>query len=176
MAIEDWTIIRKLAGSILSNTAGNCIVEIGRGHSTSLFRSYSMIFGIPLFSCDINYKKEVNEPLFKTIAKSSVDFMKSFNGIPSLVLLDGCHDYDVVIEEANFFIKKLVVHGVLFIHDTYPCLPGYLVHESCSDCYRVRIELEKRTDIYCFTWPYTANNQGLTMILKKDFNRPFYRE
>ena len=41
--------------------------------------------------------------------------------------------------------------------------------------YKVRLEMEKRDDIWCLSFPYTAQGRGLTMVLKKEKNRPYYR-
>ena len=40
----------------------------------------------------------------------------------------------------------------------------------------LKAELEKRDDLQIFTWTYGAINCGLSMVTKKEENRPFYRE
>ena len=47
--------------------------------------------------------------------------------------------------------------------------------EKVGNVYKVRQELETRDDIQIFTWPYTAANCGLTMVMKKEPNRPYYK-
>ena len=69
----------------------------------------------------------------------------------------------------------------MFFHDTCP-MQGYYERklekkgiENEMSTWRLKSVLKSRDDIEVFTWPYTASNCGLTMILKKDITLPFYR-
>ena len=132
------------------------------------------------FTCDIRKHCVTDYPKHKHFAMSSFDFMKECCAMklrPCLVFLDGCHDYDVVIEEVAFFLEALATHGVILMHDTYPPNERGLRRGANSDSYRVRQEIETWRDrVDCFTWPYTAGSHGLTMVLKKAENRPYFRE
>ena len=92
-------------------------------------------------------------------------------------LIDADHSYEMAKREFEFFFKKLVPGGVIFIHDTLPPHKEYLSEEACHDCYKLRQELETRNDeMDCFSWPYTAGYQGLTMVMKKDSERSFWEK
>ena len=176
MSNERWTILDALVGVILFNRKG-CVVEIGSGESTNILAKYSKEADVNLYTCDLNK----NIPLFFNkhfhFQGSSFEFIKQFNDIPAVVFLDGNHDYEITSKEVEFFLEKLLVGGVIFLHDTYPPSKSKLVREHCSDSYRLRQEYEKRKNIVdTFTWPYTAGDCGLTMIIKKSLDRPFYRE
>ena len=105
--------------------------------------------------------------------------MDQFDDTPALVLIDGNHMAGVVRQEAHFFIERLATGGVIFMHDTMPPEGGYerkLKQKNKEmDTYKVRQELEKLPYIEVFTWPYSSGGCGLTMVLKKDMERKFYR-
>ena len=70
---------------------------------------------------------------------------------------------------------------MIFLHDTYRITSPILrtdkdINEPkmIGDVYKVRNELESVDNIQTFTWPYTATNCGLTMVMKMDPNRPYY--
>ena len=62
----------------------------------------------------------------------------------------------------------------MFLHDTFPHYEKLLSDGKAGDVYKVRQELEKNPDIDVFTWPYTANSFGLTMVMKHEPNK--YRD
>ena len=62
----------------------------------------------------------------------------------------------------------------MFLHDT--CLCESLCRNLnerdgekgwFSDCYKVKLDLEKDDSVWCMTFPYTAYGCGLTLALKK---------
>lgn len=175
MYVEKWAILNALVGIILFNKKG-CVVEIGSGSSTEILAKHARNAKAYFYSCDIEKKVD---PIFSNhfhFHGSSFDFISQFNDRPSVVFLDGNHDFQIVVKEAEFFLERLVIGGVLFIHDTYPPSELHLNRKNCSNCYKIRQELErKRSVVDCFTWPYTAGDCGLTMVIKKDPNRLFYR-
>lgn len=157
-----WSIVDSLADIILTHVSGP-IVEIGAGKSTNVLAKHAQAHNVTLYSCDI--KPFV--PLFSNhicFTGSSFSFMDQFGGHPSIVLLDGCHDYEILKEEVRFFLSRLSPGGVIFIHDTLPPTKTHLRKNRCSNAHIVRKELELREDVNCFTWPYTANYCGLTMV------------
>lgn len=174
---EDWVIIENLIDVILNNVEG-CVVEIGVGVSTIVLFEHTSKMGVKQFSCDINKKKCNWAKEFiglEIFEGKSLDFIKQFPNIPvAFVLLDGDHTYSVVIKELNFFLSKLSPGGVIFIHDTLP-RSAKNVNEKYT-VYKVRQEIEQRSDLRIFTWPYTAWNSGLTMIMQKEKNPPYYRK
>ena len=178
--IEDWIILERLSEIILKNVDGH-IVEIGMGASSFILNKLAVELNRTHYCCDISKRKgkwvEKGEDLKNTMfyRGRSIDWIKNFPDVPlALVFLDGEHVYNTVIQEFNFFLTRLVSGGVIFLHDTYP-LKEWVQPKGkyCGDVYKVRQELELRKDIQIFTWPYTAINCGLTMVMKK-LEKPFY--
>jgi len=193
MKRKDWIILEKLVPIILDNIEG-CVVDIGIGSSTELLSDYSFQFGRKHFSCDINQKfcnwAEKTLSHLEIFCGSSDDFINQFSDIPvAVVFIDGDHHYPVVLKEVNFFLSKLVFGGVIFMHDTFPSkwqdIYGFVnkkpgknygkYYDVTCDSYLVRQQLEQRKDLMVFTWPYTASNFGLTMIMKKNMEGPEFR-
>lgn len=187
--IEDWIIVDRLADIILQNVKG-CIVEIGMGSSTLLLSKYAKKFGINHWACD---KKDtrckwmcdnIEYEYFFPFNKSSFAFMKYYEQhireTVALFFIDGNHNYEVVSEEADYFIAHLVPGGIGFFHDTYMAdkwVERYKQrNRKILTTYMLRQDLEKREDINCFTFPYTAGEMGLTMVIKKEENPPYYRK
>jgi len=160
-----WEVLDSLANIILGNCKGP-IVEVGVGKSTQVLAKHAQAHNVTLYSCDIKPFR----CLFKDhicFTGPSFSFMDQFGGHPSIVFLDGCHDYEILQKEVEFFLSKLLPGGVIFIHDTLPPTKTHLRRNRCSNAHLVRRELEIREDINCFTWPYTANNCGLSMVQKQ---------
>jgi len=166
--LNGWSLLKHLVPIIMFFRPG-CIVEIGAGASTIYLARIAQSFKQKLYSCDKSPRKKVQyfkEHIF--VQKFSHDFIEEFDDTPSVVLIDADHKYEVAKMEFDFFFEKLVPGGVVFLHDTMPPDEEYLSDTACADVYRLRQDLEKRTDLDCFTWPYTAGYMGLTMVIKKD--------
>ena len=175
---DEWIILDSLVGIILNYRPG-CVVEIGvgEGFSTRILFKHVKNAMVPFYTCDINSKISFDYEYHYHYLGSSFNFMKEFIAHPSVVFIDGDHSEEIVSKEVSFFLEKLVVGGVIFMHDTYSPDVKNLAPKRCSTSYKVRQYYEKQIEICdCFTWPYTAMNCGLTMIIKKSLNRPFYRE
>lgn len=167
--MSNWIIIDRLADIILRHVRG-CIVEIGMGVSTPILSKHANQAGVVLYSCDIDPKKAAMKYDHHVVfCGSSFDFMDQFKGEPAIVFLDGCHEYEVVSKEARFFLPALLPNGVLFLHDSLPPNNRYTANDRCGTVYQLRHELEKDPRYNCFTWPYTATNCGLTMVMKRPF-------
>ena len=176
---SDWVIINRLADIIIAHGRDftyhpkqwqpkGCIVEIGAGQSTSVLSHHAQEWGINHYTCDLNPSRTHHKTHLVSQC-SSAEFIKTFDDSPVLVLIDGSHHYEDVKMEFDFFLPRMVEGGVIFIHDTYPPFEKWSkkgVH--CGDSYKFRQELERRTDIEVFTWPYTANSCGLTMVMRKE--------
>jgi hypothetical protein len=169
--LSGWIILDKLVRVILYYRP-YCVVEIGVGESTKVLARICEDFDLTLYCCDIKREKMV-----KYFSKQqnylcrSDDFMDEFDKLeenPAVVLIDGDHHYDVARMEFDYFFEKLVPGGVIFLHDTMPPHEEHLRETASGDVYRLRQELEKRDDLNCFTWPYTATYAGLSMVIKKD--------
>ncbi len=173
--LTGWIILEKLVPIILYFRPF-CIVEIGAGESSPVLARIAERYGVKFYSCDIKhekYAKFFHGHIYKEM--KSEDFIKEFDDTPGVVFIDGDHSYDVAKMEFDFFFEKLVPGGVIFLHDTYPISAEFLKPDLCFDVYRLRQELEKRTDeMDVFTWPYTAGYHGLTMVMKKEEGRPFW--
>ena len=180
---QDWSIIQRLGDVILRKING-CVFEIGIGKSTPMLKKFADDFKRDLYCLDKNERKCVwaKSVGCKIIQGLTEDTLKSFPEIPvAMGLIDGRHDSITVRFEMNFFINLLTPGGVIFMHDTYLQTDAKIRDEShprglAGDVYKVRQELEMREDVQTFTWPYTAMDQGLTMVMKKEFDRPYYRK
>ena len=186
IVMEGWAVLDALLPIILYHRKG-CLVEIGIGVSTFFMCKGGYDFKRTVYSVDTNSSK-INErdcsrffPGHKAIWTSSKEFIEDFDEPCAVVLIDGAHDYDTAKMEFDFFFGKLVEGGVIFIHDTYPPVAGendpaaFLQKYACGNVYRLRQELEKRRDeMEIFTWPYTAGWAGLTMVLKKEKDLPYW--
>jgi len=173
---SDWVLLDKLAGIIIAHTRDfsydpipwspkGCVVDIGIGQSTKVLARHAQEWKIKQYSCDINPSRTLHDT-HEVFHGPSFDFMQTFDDSPALVLLDGSHHYEDVMAEVDFFLPRLVEGGVIFIHDTYPPFDEWAVRgKHCGDVYLVRQELERRDDIQVFTWPFTANSCGVTMIM-----------
>jgi len=175
---QDWIVIERLGDIILKNVEG-CIFEIGLGRSTPIFLKFAKDFNRDLYCFDKKPRKTnwAEERGAKIFLGESVNFFDQFPDVPvAMGLIDGDHRYKNVTQEINFFLPKLVYGGIIFLHDTYP--PEGWARENgrhCGNVYKVRQELEANNDIQIFTWPYTAMGCGLSMVMKKESNRPYYK-
>ena len=179
-----WDIMDALIPIILKYRTGD-IVEIGMGESTLIFAEHAEKAGVMLHSCDIQMGgmfKVFGNPLFENhncfIGKSE-DFIKEYDGFPAIVFLDGEHRYETVKKEIDFFLPRLLPDGVIFLHDTMPVNEKNIIPDESGfnpgDVYKIRQELECNPDVDVFTWPFSAHNMGLTMIMKHDIERPYWR-
>lgn len=175
--INGWSILEALVPIIVYHRPYP-IVEIGAGSSTFYLARVAEQFHVKLYSCDKSPRK--NKVYFKDhifVQKFSGDFMAEFTDWPvSVVLIDADHRYEVAKMEFDFFYDKLIPGGVIFLHDTMPPAEEYLTDTACSDVYRLRQELEKRDNLECITYPYTAGFMGLTQIIKKDPNYRYWEQ
>lgn len=175
--MNGWIILNQLVPVILYFRP-HCIVEVGAGASTVYLARFAEEYGVKLYSCDRAERKHrvyFKDHIFAQML--SKDFIKEFDDTPAVVLIDADHHYEVAKMEFDFFFEKLIPGGVIFLHDTLPPVDYYLADTACADVYRLRQELEKRTDeMDCFTWPYTAGSCGLTMVIKKEKNRPYWEK
>jgi len=176
---QDWTIIKRLGDVILRNAEG-CIFEIGLGKSTPIFLKFAEDFKRDLYCFDMKLRKTDWAEKHGAIAflGESVSFFDQFPDVPvAMGLIDGDHRYKVAIQEINFFLPKLSPGGIIFMHDTYPPREEWARENGrhCGDVYKIRQELEIRNNVQVLTWPYTAADCGLTMVMKKEPNRPYYK-
>jgi hypothetical protein len=183
-----WNILERIVEGILLNRRGP-IVEIGMGVSTIIFDRLAKAHNVKLYSCDIRIGGSfLTHDQFKVLRKplsenhicfegTSEDFMKQFDDTPMIVFLDGEHTYDMASKEAHFFLDRLQVGGVLFMHDTFPHDEKYLVKSKCNDLYKLRQELERNPDLDVLTFPYSACDFGLTMVMRheKNVDRPYWQ-
>lgn len=170
-----WTILDCLVREILEYIPGP-IVEIGMGESTEILANHAQRHERKLYSCDLKMGgrfDSFSEPLFEGhecfIGKSE-DFIKEFDDFPSVVFIDGEHTEKTVEMEVKFFLPLLLQWGVMFLHDTFPHKEKLIEDGKAGDVYKVRQALERNPNVDVFTWPYTANSCGLTMVMKHELN------
>jgi len=178
----EWMIMDRLAPFAIAKSGKGCIVDIGIGSSTEILAIQAKRYDIKQYSVDTNgnicerHKNRNYHSKHIIYHGKSLDFIKEFNDIPSLILLDGKHGYNNIMKEANFFLSIMPVNSMMFIHDTMPMEGAYERKIETKgkemDTYKVRQELEMDNTLEVFTWPYGV---GFTMVLKKDMNKPFYR-
>lgn len=178
-----WDIMEALANKVLKYVPGD-IVEIGMGESSEVLGAIAQQWGSRLYSCDIQMGgmfKLFEQPLFLNhicyIGKSE-DFIKQYDGFPAVVFIDGEHKYEAVKREVDFFLPRLLYGGVMFLHDTFPQYEHQIAPDekgwSPGDVYKVRQELERNNEVDVMTFPYSAVNMGLTVILKHDERKEFW--
>jgi len=180
-----WDIMGSMIPSILKYCKGD-IVEIGMGESTLMFSHYAQQAGVNLYSCDLKiggmfdiFEEELFPNHYCYIGRSE-DFIKEYSGSPAIVFIDGEHKSETVRKEVEFFLPIMSIGGVMFLHDTMPMfeknvkpdLKGY----APGDTYKVRQELERDPRYDVLTWPYSANNMGLTMVMIHGNNRPYWKQ
>lgn len=165
-----WEILKALVPIILANVRGP-IVEIGVGRSTNVFALHTKHRDVEFFTCDVKNHSKLFEKHTPYIGKS-FDFMDQYDWDkrPSIVFIDGNHNYSTVKREFDFFFPLLLPGGVIFMHDTLPPTRNHLHKRKCSDAYKLREELEKDPAVNCFTWRYTAGRCGLTMVTQQPYN------
>lgn len=179
---QDWIIIERLGDIILRNVDGH-IFEIGVGFSTPIFSNLAADFDRNLYCFETNEKmcdlaKMFGATVFQ--GKSLANIEKLSETTIAMGLIDGRHRAGTVRAEISFFLKRLSPGGVIFLHDTYSCKSPILksaknfTEKMIGDVYKVRKELESLDTIQIFTWPYTAMNCGLSMVMKMDPDRPYY--
>lgn len=182
---QEWIVIDRLADVILSCVKG-CIVDIGVGLSTVILARYAKKFNRVQYSCDINQRvinKYIGNGLHDKhiiVNKSSLDFIDDFKQKVAIAFIDGWHKYDIVKQESEVMISNMVSGSIMFMHDTFPRTISLVSTDGnrCGDVYRIRQELEKDNRVDTFTWRYRtqADRCGLTMVMKKDTNMPFYKQ
>ena len=169
---SSWILMEKIAEVVLYFRP-YCVVEIGAGESSLVLGKITEQAGVDFHSVDIKPEKRTRQHIDHYYHNmTSAEFMANFNENPAVVLIDADHRYEPAKKEFDFFFDKLVPGGVIFLHDTMPPHKEYLRETACGDVYRLRQELEKRTDeMDCLTFPYTAGYMGLTVVLKKQHKR-----
>ena len=187
---QDWTVIERLGDIILNEVKGD-IFEIGIGISTPILANLALKFDRVLYSLEKKQELCNWARIFGGIRFSgkSVNNMKKLTEKPmALGLIDGLHKATTTNREISFFLKRLSIGGIIFLHDTYRRISLLLNSRIKSDpkeinskkwvgdIYTVRQKLEKMENIQVFTWPYTAMNSGLTMIMKLNPDRPYYEK
>ena len=176
--MEEWAILDRLVPVMLFHRRGP-VVEIGMGVSTFYLCKHAHDYHVPVYSCDTNEAKaRANRmhPDHHVFVMPSEEFIKQYPGDdPALVLIDGNHKYETARIEFDYFYDRLITGGTILIHDTYPPTEDFLGDTASGAVYKLRQELEKRTDeMECFTWPYTSQWMGLTLILKKEKELPYW--
>lgn len=182
----EWRYIDAIAPVILSEVEG-CVVDLGIGLSTQVLTKHSAEYKRKHYSIDKSEKvciwakdPHITHDLHEIRQEKVSDFIEYLDKSeerPALILHDSNHRAKVILHEVSFFIEKLAYGGVIFIHDTCP-MSGYFERDLArkgreNDTYKARQVFEKRTDIDVLTW---RQGCGLTMILKKDPNEPYYRQ
>lgn len=185
---------------VLSCTSG-AIAEIGCGES-SIYLSYlARKYGRKIYHCDMAPDKilnpltvkgymldeDVSPPTEKHVylnnagffMGSSDDFFKEVDPMHlALVFIDGDHHYEQAKKDFDNFLPRMVDHGYIILHDTYPPNEEYLSPDSaCGDVYRLRQEIEKDPRVDCITLTRgCAMGVGMTICRKKPAELAYYHD
>jgi len=180
---REWIILDRLCDPILSAVEGP-IVDLGIGMSTRVLAYYAQKYDREQYSCDKDMEiiKKYGCPIHKKhkiYHLDSMGFVLTLNISPSIVFIDGDHRHEQTIAKVRYFLDRMKFGSILFLHDTFPKEEKY-VYESgrkCGNVYKTRQELEKDNSVWTFTWPYPnqAQGHGLTMVMPKLINPPYYR-
>jgi len=180
-----WIIIEQLGPTILTHIKGD-IFEIGIGpNSTPMFKKFAEEFKRDLYCLD---QKRGRCKWARELGGCKVFHARSLKTIKELPelsfamgLVDGRHEANTVRQEMYYFLDRLALGGIIFMHDTYLLTDKKIRNRDhkrgpAGDVYKIRQELESDKTLRTFTWPYTAGECGLTMVMKKDPDRPYWRK
>ncbi len=83
-----------------------------------------------------------------------------------IALIDADHSVDVAMKDFDALFEYIEPGGLLFLHDTYPCLPWLLEPKFCYDCYKTPLRIKEKYGnlVEILTLPL---NPGLTIVRKK---------
>lgn len=172
-----WTrfgLLGVLSDYVLSYTQGD-VVEIGVCETSIFFTKLAYKYKRKVFHCDIQRSVIENcktvDGYFKhdsvIFRGSSDDFFKNVKFTPiALGYIDGDHVYEQVKKDFDNLFNHVVKGGFIFLHDTYPPDKSWTTENKCGTVFKLREDLEKRTDIECFTFTKSAWDVGLTMVRK----------
>lgn len=202
---DRYGFLGMLSHLTLSALPDSNILEIGAGESSIYLTETARRLNRKIFYCDIAEGKITNPLTVKGYLHENTQVIyseKDFNLIntqakafimPSdemfsrfsewvinnigFVFIDGDHIYEQVKKDFDNTFKLLVPDGIICLHDTYPPTEEYTSEHRCGTVYKLRQELEKRTDLDCFTFTKTVGvSVGITMVRKKVTERPYYNE
>ena len=178
------------------------ILEIGVGESSIYLTELARRHKRKIFHCDISEGKIVNPMTISGYLHENRILVKEnlvtseyknydavlFHGtsdkffaqleIPKIgiAFIEGDHTAFQVRKDFENVFKLLDNNGIIFLHDMSAYEESLVLNDYCSDSYKVREELEKRTDIDCFTFPkLLACNVGITMCRKKSKERFYFQ-
>jgi len=132
--IGDETYCSRWEAAFLEGLAADCpeparVVEIGTGKGTSLLR---ILYGLSLhedvrvWSIDLEEKEEVKEELenaqipnwrYDLIVGDSAEVGRGWNTRLDLIWVDGAHNYEGVLADAEAWKPHLKDEGVIAFHD-----------------------------------------------------------
>ena len=178
-------ILGILGDYVVRHTQGD-IAEIGVGESSIFLTRLAQIYNRRIYYCDISIGEMENmnsvDGVFHsnsiTYVGESDAFFRNVSITPlALGFIDGEHTYEQVRKDFFNMFELLVDDGFIFLHDTYPPDDFHLNTFRCGTVYQLRQELEKRSDIDCFTFLHGAMEVGITMIRKHRHHTklPYYK-
>lgn len=180
---ERWGLLGILCDYVLQYTPGD-IIEVGVCESSIYLSFLAKKYQRKIYHNDI--QRSVIEncktvpgyflPNAVIVQDSSDNFFQLTDFAPiALTFIDGDHIYEQVKKDFEHALDLTVPNGYIFLHDTLPLDETWIRETSCGDVYRLRKELNKRSDLDVFTFNHSAWNVGLTMIRKIPKQEPEYR-
>ena len=180
--MEGWSAMDAWIPIALYHRKG-CLVEIGVGESTFFMCKHGKDHDRDVYSIDLNSGKLKDYNYHKYFAGHYVMWGDSreitgrWDKPIAVMLIDGTHDYEIAKTEFANMWPHVVEGGMVFIHDTYPPQEEFLSEYACGDVWKFRKDLEKRQDeMDILTLPYTGKWCGVSVIIKKEKERPYWGE
>lgn len=180
---ERWGLLGILCDYVLHYTPGD-IIEVGVCESSIYLSFLAKKYQRKIYHNDIQQSVIENcktvpgyfLPDAVIVQDSSDNFFQLTNFTPiALTFIDGEHTYEQVKKDFENALHLTVPNGYIFLHDTLPPGTEWLMENACGDVYRLRKELDKRSDLDVFTFNHSAWSVGLTMVRKIPNQEPEYR-
>lgn len=198
--LERFRILHDFGQYVLNGVSGD-ILEIGVGESSHFLSRLGEKFNRRIFHCDISPSKIVN-PLTVTGYLSAIedityfeerdpnpeqmkrvvcyagtsDSMFSRLKLPEIAFafIDGDHRYEQAARDFWNIWPLLTAEGICALHDTYPPDAEWTDENRCGDVYRLRQDLEKRSDMEVLTLGRgCVIGVGVTFVKKKRSGYPY---
>jgi hypothetical protein len=176
---ERWGLLSVLSDYVLYYTEGD-ILEIGCGESSIILSKLAEKYNRICYHCEFSKSGVQNmkntkgyfgknskvfnmksDEFFSSLKNADIGYTKL-----ALAFIDGDHSYSQVQKDFYNTFEYVVKDGYIFLHDTYPPNESWTSLNRCGTVYKLREDLEKRSDIEIFTFTKSAFDVGLTMLQK----------
>jgi len=145
----------------------NLFIEYGvsNGGATKVFSKYcGKVFGV-----DIVVPKNLDLPNFTFFHMTTREFKKNvldtLDEDVEMAFIDADHKWEEAFQDFEDLFPHLIENGIIFIHDTFPCLKKWIDPRYCNDSWIVPHKIKEKYGHLCdvLTIPIQP---GLTMVRK----------